>query len=91
MGDGGGIVGQALRMVGGAHSVHQGTGQAGEWRDGVGRSPDYILEVAGNHFRTSRNSVQFGKLGSGLFPGLLFRLNMIININISSWIRPGME
>lgn len=36
MGEGGGIVGQALRMVGGAHSVHQGTGQSGEWRDGWG-------------------------------------------------------
>lgn len=77
--------------MGGAHSVHQGTGPAGEWRDGVGRNLDFILEVVGNHFRTLRNSVQFGELESGLFPGLVSRLNMIININIVNSIRPGME
>lgn len=81
----GGSLGLALSAVGGAHPVHQGTGPVGEEEDGVVRSLDFIREVVGNYCRTLRNSVQFGKMGNGLFPELMSRLNTIININISSW------
>lgn len=36
---------------------------AWRWKGGMGRGPDFILEVEENHHGTLRNSVQFGGMG----------------------------
>lgn len=80
-------MGLALTLVGGDILSIRALGRRG--RKGLG----FILEVVGNHCRTLRNSVQFGEMGNSLFPELMSKLNMIININSFSWHKAwhGME